>query len=150
MERPLGRLRGGDDTALNSIKLMCSYHIPGFPEDLEAGVITSLEGPFGNWFGESICPGQGNFMKGAQFQSEPNQGGNHDDTAGNSLNMECYDGTILEGDSPDHWGSWSTWVFCPENTAVCGLKNLVEPNIFKDGDDTAHNAVVFYCCEMSA
>ena len=80
---------------------------------------------------------------GAQFRSEEDQGV-ADDTAGaaflptycagNNLNMECSDGQILEGVG-DPWGEWwvlplhprSSWVSCPEGSAVCGLKTLVEP-----------------------
>ena len=146
-------LRDCDDTALNAIRLFCAYHFDGMPDDLEAGYVESSSGPFGAWAEPIYCPGNGVFATGAQFRSEPDQGGS-DDTAGNNLNMECTDGTILEGRG-DPWGEWSSWVVCPKGTAVCGLKNLVEGDCYKhdghdvkDCDDTAHNAVIFYCCDL--
>ena len=141
-----------DDTALNAIRLFCAYHIDGMPNDLEAGYVESSAGPFGVWADPIYCPGDGVFAIGAQFRSEPDQYGS-DDTAGNNLNMECSDGAILEGRG-DPWGEWSSWTVCPGGTAVCGLKNLVEGDCYKenqdvkDCDDTAHNAVVFYCCDL--
>ena len=43
------------------------------------------------------------------------------------------------------WGSWSEAKFCPPGHYVCGLAQSVEP-YQKGGDDTAMNAVAFYCC----
>jgi len=135
-----------DDTALNAIKLFCSY-----ADGKSAGYVESFVGPFGSWGESTQCHGAGNWLSGAQFRSEPYQhshGG--DDTAGNNLNMACLDGEIREGVG-EHWGSWSDWVRCPVSTAVCGIKNKVEGNCFKEEDhcdDTAHNAVVFYCCNL--
>ena len=100
------------------------------------------------------CGDDGAFLKGAQLLSEPYLGVGKvkggDDTAGNSVNMECTDGSILEPKGGP-WGSWSHWVTCPDNTAICGVKTLVEPNLgvgISGGDDTALNAVTFYCCEF--
>lgn len=42
------------------------------------------------------------------------------------------------------WGRWSDPVYCPPRHHVCGLRQKVEQPI--DGDDTAMNAVSFYCC----
>ena len=105
---------------------------------------TSTEGQWGAWTGKVSCGDKGAFLKGAQFKSEPDQGLS-DDTAGNSVNMECTDGTILEPEGGP-WGEWSDWVMCPENTAICGVKAKVEPDV--PVDDTALNGVTFYCCEL--
>ena len=44
------------------------------------------------------------------------------------------------------WGRWSDPQFCPPGHYVCGLRQRVELPI--DGDDTAMNAVAFYCCPL--
>merc|ERR1719348_2475007 len=91
-----------DDTVLNTIRLLCAYHLGD--QDLEAGYVESTSGPFGSWQDPIYCPGGGNFLKGAQFMSEPAQYvRSGDDTAGNDLNMECLGGEILEGGSPTQW-----------------------------------------------
>ena len=43
------------------------------------------------------------------------------------------------------WGNWSEIKYCPKETYVCGMRQRVEPSQGK-GDDTAMNAVEFYCC----
>ena len=43
------------------------------------------------------------------------------------------------------WGNWSPVVQCPRERYVCGLRQRVEAPQ-SDGDDTAMNAVEFYCC----
>jgi len=44
------------------------------------------------------------------------------------------------------WGKWSKPVFCPSGYFVCGLRQKVEPDQNRGEDDTAMNAVAFYCC----
>ena len=48
--------------------------------------------------------------------------------------------------NPTPWGTWSEPVYCPPGYYVCGMKQRVEAPI--DGDDTAMNAVAFYCCPL--
>ena len=43
-------------------------------------------------------------------------------------------------------GTWSKGVFCPEDSAICGLKTQVESYQGIGADDTALNAVEFICC----
>ena len=106
--------------------------------------IESKVGGEGRWSDQKkVCP-HANFLKGAQYKSEPEQGG-MDDTAGNSLNMLCEDATILEGDGLDY-GSWSKMVSCPPKSLICGIMNKVEDHMGAHRDDTAHNQVKFYCC----
>ena len=50
--------------------------------------------------------------------------------------------------NPTPWGYWSEPVYCPEGYYVCGLKQRVEGRQ-GDGDDTAMNAVGFYCCPLA-
>merc|ERR1712058_91274 len=107
----------------------------------------STLGFWGSWYDPIYCPGGENFLKAAQFRSERDIR-DGDDTAGNDLNMECEGGEILEGHGGP-WGSWSSWVFCPPATAICGIQTDVEPRQgFRGGDDTALNAVKFFCCRI--
>ena len=43
------------------------------------------------------------------------------------------------------WGRWTDPQFCDSGEYVCGIAQKVEGNQRK-GDDTAMNAVAFYCC----
>ncbi len=67
------------------------------------------------------------------------------------------------GGAPDHvpgqpigfanaggWGSWSDVKICPDGQWVCGLQQRVEPPVGGGigDDDTAMNAVRFYCCPL--
>lgn len=45
------------------------------------------------------------------------------------------------------WGTWSDPVYCPQGQYVCGLQQKVEAGQGK-GDDTAMNAVAFFCCPL--
>ena len=47
------------------------------------------------------------------------------------------------------WGDWSDPLYCPAQHYVCGLRQRVEKRQGK-GDDTAMNAVEFYCCAFEA
>lgn len=63
---------GGDDTALNSIKLVCK----GLDSVRFGGRITSLEGPFGSWTGQVECYNLGRtprFLTAFALQVEPDQ-----------------------------------------------------------------------------
>ena len=46
-----------------------------------------------------------------------------DETAGNNVNMACSHGSVLAGDG-GHYGDWSDFEICPQNTAVCGIRTL--------------------------
>jgi len=135
----------GDDTALNAIKLSCAYH-----DGTEGWYITSTEQVWGDWNSFQRCYNN-EFLRSAQLKTEAWQGsgwdGEYDDTAGNDLNFECTDGELLYGDGAG-WGEWSEMVSCPSNTAICGIKTLVESFQGDEGDDTALNGVIFYCCEL--
>ena len=106
----------------------------------------STVGKLGNWGERLNCSRSGAFLKAARFKSEDKQPGDTDDTAGNSLNMKCTDDEIREGVGGPQ-GRWSEWVFCPPNTAICGIKTKVEPyKLELSRDNTALNKVTFYCC----
>lgn len=56
-------------------------------------------------------------------------------------------GTQMTFTNGGPWGRWSDPVFCPPDHYVCGLQQKVEAPI--DGDDSAMNAVAFYCCPLN-
>ena len=46
------------------------------------------------------------------------------------------------------WGRWSDPVYCPAGQYVCGLRQRVEEDR-GNGDDSAMNAIRFYCCSLA-
>ena len=125
----------GDDTALNSIKLICS----------NSKEINSGEGKWGLWDTNVFCPA-GTFLNGFKIKVEsPQGGGNADDTATNAVRMICSDGTVLNNNNEAIWGSWYGPFLCPDKKFICGFKQQIEPDQ-QSGDDTALNNVAFYCC----
>ena len=96
----------------------------------------------GNWHGRVKCEA-GEFLYAAQLKSESNQG-DGDDSAANSLNMKCTDDKVLTGDG-SRFGTWSSWVSCPKNAAICGIKARIQRSE-TNGDNTGLNEVYFYCC----
>lgn len=130
IERPQGR---GDDTSLNTIKLICSNGTP----------LYSSSGDWGDWGSDVYCS-SGEKLSGFIMKSEPNQGSG-DDTAANSLKMYCTNRELFNHHEGP-WGRWGKLFTCPANTSICGLRTQVEPKRGKDIDDTALNNVIFYCC----
>ncbi|XP_037031245.1 uncharacterized protein LOC119070841 [Bradysia coprophila] len=135
---------GGDDTAVNSIKLICTNLKGVYQKD-----IVSSEGSWGNYRGRKYCPnGLGN---GFELRSESGQG-RGDDTAGVDFNLICAnsDGssTIIRGGEILTYGDWRTTNrMCPPQTAICGIRTQVErPQ--GSGDDTALNNVDLACCRV--
>lgn len=56
-------------------------------------------------------------------------------------------GAVVTFTNGGGWGGWSDPQYCPSNQVICGLKQRVEgPQ--GDGDDTAMNAIGFYCCTV--
>ena len=58
-------------------------------------------------------------------------------------------GSEIQFNNPTTWGDWSEPMFCPQGYYVCGLKQRVEDPVGSE-DDTAMNAVAFYCCPLAA
>lgn len=59
-------------------------------------------------------------------------------------------GTAITFSNSGRWGSWSDPQYCPQGHYVCGLRQRVEPPQGGRGsDDTAMNAVAFYCCPLN-
>ena len=124
---------GNDDTALNSIRLICS----------DASFISSSNGYWGNW-GENVYCENNTKLSGFAMKSQEIQVGEKDDTAANAIKFYCSDKELFNKNEAQ-WGRWGKLILCPNNTGICGLKTQVEMAQDK-GDDTALNNVIFYCC----
>lgn len=137
--------KGGDDTGLNSVKLICINLNGIFQKD-----VTSSEGPWGYYRGREYCPnGLGN---GFELKSEPSQGGRHDDLAATDFNLICANGdgssSIVRGGEILGFGNWATTGrMCPPETAICGIRTQVERSQGKR-DDTSMNNVDLACCRV--
>ena len=121
----------GDDTALNTVCLICK----------NGRELCSNLGFWGNWYSSSTCSSG---YSGGKFRLEHSQG-RGDDTAGNTLLLNCGTGNnyVSASGAPNYWGDWSTRS-CPHGSKICGIQTRVEPRI--DGDDTALNGIKFTCC----
>jgi hypothetical protein len=132
---------GGDDTALNSIRLVCGTHSDaGYVTD-----ITSSTGFWGEWDDLGRC-GDEHYISGARLRIEPRQGSG-DDTGAVDAEFLCSDGRTLTGQTHHAWGEWMDIRTCPADSAICGLETRVESRQ-GSGDDTAFNDVRFYCCTL--
>jgi hypothetical protein len=131
VEEPQGE---GDDTALNSIKLICANG-----KEILAG-----EGNWGQWGNNAICP-SGKYLNGFKLKVEPPQGA-ADNTATNGIRMFCSDGTEINNNHEGPWGDWSEAFMCPENKYICGYRQQIEPRLAAGLDDTSMNNVLFFCC----
>ncbi|MCI5127421.1 MAG: hypothetical protein D3907_02725 [Candidatus Electrothrix sp. AUS3] len=129
-----GRQEGDDDTALNNIRLHCS----------DGSTVESNEAhSWGTWGTREECP-SGRYMTGFKLKVEADQGSG-DDTAANSMAGVCSDGQTITPTNGGGWGQWGSEASCPSNKKVCGAQLKIEPHI--DGDDTAVNDVILYCCD---
>ncbi|XP_062407989.1 vitelline membrane outer layer protein 1 homolog [Sardina pilchardus] len=129
VERPQG---GGDDTALNGIRLYCKHGT--YISVVESG------GNWGDWTSRKACAS--GYLDSFQLRVEGGQGWG-DDTAANNMNARCSSGQILHGVG-GRWGEWGTWSSRCQN-GVCGLQVRVE-SPQGGGDDTALNNVRLICC----
>lgn len=132
----------GDDTALNSIRLLCA---PLGISNRFSHVAEPHFGRWGNLATETYC--KESVMKGFDLRTERHQGGG-DDTAANSLKIVCSNEAVLELPGGGPWGEWNGEQTCPKGSAVCGVSVQVEDSQ-GDGDDTALNNVRFACCMMA-
>ncbi|XP_067279294.1 vitelline membrane outer layer protein 1-like [Pseudorasbora parva] len=134
VERP-----GGDDTALNGIRLLCADWSKGVLRDMIP--IESHSGFWGDWTNVKVCPS--GYLTAFQLRVEGRQLG--DDTAANNVRFRCSDGAALEGDGTS-WGDWGKWSPTCWGRGICGIMTKVEDRQ-GDGDDTALNDVRMYCCD---
>jgi hypothetical protein len=138
-----GLSSGNDDTALNSVQLLCKDPTTGATE-----WISSYDGIWGDWHSSTSCSGTGNLLKGARMRIEGSQGGG-DDTAANSVEFSCTKNGTIQAPGGQGWGSWGSWVQCPNDTAVCGLEIKFEGSQ-GGGDDTGMNGLELECCNLPA
>ena len=89
IERP-----GGDDTALNAIRLTCA----------DGKTIQSSHEQWGTWRGVKVCPSK-SYIKGAHIRRGEKGG---DDTAANGVRFECTNG-IERHPGDGYWGGWTPW-----------------------------------------
>jgi len=130
---------GGDDTALNSVQLLCKDPNTGATES-----VSSYDGIWGNWYNTASCAASGQFLNGAHMRIESSQGGG-DDTAANNVEFSCTDSSTVQAPGGQGWGSWLGWSSCPAQSAVCGLSIRFEGSQ-GSGDDTAMNGLELLCC----
>ncbi|XP_076099030.1 vitelline membrane outer layer protein 1-like isoform X1 [Mytilus galloprovincialis] len=139
----------GDDTALNSIKLIC-----GSKDGHYGSTVTSGEGSWGSWVGSTMCSYSTNqtYLTSFALQVELLQPGDRDDVAATYVKFWCSDLDIKDehkiAHPPGHgllgvYGNQSEK--CNPGSAICGLQTNIEAPIFF-GDDTALNNVRFFCC----
>ncbi|KAL2088197.1 hypothetical protein ACEWY4_017025 [Coilia grayii] len=127
---------GGDDTALNGIRLLCKHK----DKDLPTDETVESPGPYGDWAVDKLCPS--GRLDAFQLRVEPRRGG-LDDTAANNIRFHCTDGGELEGDGLS-WGSWGEW--SPKcASGICGLQTKTEGKR-GSADDTGLNDAIMICC----
>jgi hypothetical protein len=133
--------KGEDDSALNSVRLMCAKADGSSP-----ATIKSHDGWWGSWAdAPNACP-SGSFINAVRIRLEPPQGGKKDDTAANDVNFRCSNGTELNAGNGTPWGDWTQYKECPAGSAVCGLSIKLQDKRGKDADDTAMNGLRLRCC----
>ncbi|XP_076006325.1 vitelline membrane outer layer protein 1 homolog [Genypterus blacodes] len=129
---------GGDDTALNGIRLICA-------KDGNRSFLYSVEshtGYFGEWSHPQYCPS--GVLTSFQLRVEPHRGLFGDDTAVNAISFRCSSNPTLEGPGTQ-WGEYGGWSeSCPEG-GICGIETRMEEYQFAL-DDSTLNDVRFHCC----
>ncbi|KAG2465288.1 VMO1 protein, partial [Polypterus senegalus] len=110
---------GGDDTALNGIRLYCSR----LNDRSILYTVESHTGLFGDWTQTLWCPS--GVLKSFQLRVEPYQG-ILDDTAANNIKFRCSSSPVLEGfgQTFGDYGKWSDE--CKEG-GICGIETKQEP-----------------------
>ena len=127
----------GDDSALNSICLICNT-------GKEVCSSTSI---WGSWSDETSLCKKG--FNGADLNFEEDQGYG-DDTAANDFKMKCRDGNWRTADNGKTWGKWLGFKACPDKQIICGMKTRIQApqgeRRDNRGDDSALNGVELVCC----
>ncbi|XP_056113727.1 vitelline membrane outer layer protein 1-like [Rhinichthys klamathensis goyatoka] len=128
---------GGDDTALNGIRLYCVDR----PGANEYTVITSDVGGWGEWRDKQSC--SSGFLNTFWLRVESPRGSG-DDTAANNIDFKCSGWVTGDGLV---WGEYGDWSPTCEGKGICGLQTRVEESQGSEGDDTALNDVIMFCCD---
>ncbi|KAF4098976.1 vitelline membrane outer layer protein 1-like [Onychostoma macrolepis] len=133
----------GDNKGLTGIRLHCISPLRALL-DLhdDYSSVRSEVGSWGEWTEIKWCPCC--FLTAFKLRVESYQGFG-DDTAANNIRFKCSQETELEGKGTS-WGEWGGWSQKCERGGICGIKTQVEgPQ--GNGDDTALNDVIMYCCD---
>ncbi|XP_062255348.1 vitelline membrane outer layer protein 1 homolog [Platichthys flesus] len=130
---------GGDDTALNGIRLICTLY------GHRTHIVESHPGFWGEWSNPQYCPG--GVLTSFQLRVATLRGIFADDTAVNNIKFRCSNGHELEGSGLD-WGGYGRWSQDCGHGGICGIETKMEARQGK-GDDTALNDVRFICCGRS-
>ncbi|CAF1083143.1 unnamed protein product [Didymodactylos carnosus] len=133
-----------DDTALNAIQLECAGR-----DGTQTHKIQSYDGMWGSWGNGKYCSdGQGDWLVGASFKVEGEQGGG-DDTAANACRFKCSkSNTDIYANNDGPWGTWYGMASCPPSTAICGFSLIFEYTTTSKRDDTAANGADLACCRI--
>ena len=87
------------------------------------------------------------FLNGLRFRAEGDITG--DDVFGTNVDMSCQSGEILNGEGVNDWGSWSSWTFCPPESAVCGLQTKIhDDDVGEFEDDAGLTNIKILCCKI--
>lgn len=114
-----------------------------------SATLTPTEGHWGDWTTPLYC-NDGSWAIGYQMRVEANQGTNKDDTALNTVQLQCLsrDASHVEWILPHSgmWGTWGTAVSCSGPTNfIKSARMKIEPNLGSNRDDTAANDIEFGC-----
>ena len=71
-----------------------------------------------------------------------------DDVFGTNVDMACQSGEVLRGDGVNDWGTWSSWTFCPSESAVCGLQTKIHEDGGEYEDDAGLTNIKLLCCKI--
>ncbi|RVE63102.1 hypothetical protein OJAV_G00165170 [Oryzias javanicus] len=130
---------GGDDTALNGIRLICS-------KDENRNFLYYVEshtGHFGEWSHPQYCPG--GVLTSFQLRVESYRGPLGDDTAANNIKFRCSSNPTLEAPGMS-WGEYGYWSQDCLGGGICGIETKMEE--YQVGlDDTSLNDVRMFCCD---
>jgi Vitelline membrane outer layer protein I (VOMI) len=106
--------------------------------------VTVDDGYWGAWQGMRYCPDD-SYVTGYHMRVEDPTDG--DDTALNSVELQCTDKTNAKTNLSAHrgfWGSWKGWSYCPNGGFVKGGQLKIEGQQ-GGGDDTAANSLKVQC-----
>jgi hypothetical protein len=115
-------------------------------KDIILTMTTPLASDMGYWGGGAGCP-NGTFVTGAQLKVKPNTAEVGDNTALNSVNYKCSDGSVLNTvEGPE--GAWTGWAECLPGQAVHSVS--VRVKAYAQGlDNTGVNDLMFKCRSSS-
>uniref|UniRef100_A0A8C6NM67 Vitelline membrane outer layer 1 homolog n=1 Tax=Nothobranchius furzeri TaxID=105023 RepID=A0A8C6NM67_NOTFU len=130
---------GGDDTALNGIRLICAKD---GSRNFLFHQFSFLLSSFGEWSHPQYCPT--GTLTSFQMRVEPHKGLFGDDTAANNIKFRCSSNPTLEGAGLD-WGEYGYWSEECRDGGICGIETKMED--YQWGlDDSTLNDVRFFCC----